>query len=136
MRKLLFVIILFMLGCKEAKKEVSIDIPTQKFTTPLGKEFIIPKSSERMLELYEKGYRNFLFFVNSTNIIEKTRDNFLNSSSSKYLFADKIEFNGRSVEIKEVDNFATTDKDAININFTTIQKLHTDLNGIKENGLS
>jgi len=28
--------------------------------------------------LYAKGYRKFLFFVNSTNIINKTRDNFLN----------------------------------------------------------
>ena len=27
-----------------------------------------------ILYLYEKGYRNFLFFVNSTNIIEKTKD--------------------------------------------------------------
>ena len=33
-----------------------------------------------ILYLYEKGYRNFLFFVNSTNIIEKTKDNFLNPS--------------------------------------------------------
>jgi len=31
-----------------------------------------------ILYLYEKGYRNFIFFVNSTNIIEKTKDNFLN----------------------------------------------------------
>ena len=36
-----------------------------------------------ILYLYEKGYRNFLFFVNSTNIIEKTKDNFLNPLSSK-----------------------------------------------------
>src|SRR5665213_2857048 len=28
-----------------------------------------------ILYLYEQGYRNFLFFVNSTNIIDKTRDN-------------------------------------------------------------
>ena len=27
-----------------------------------------------ILYLYEQGYRNFLFFVNSTNIIEKTKD--------------------------------------------------------------
>ena len=38
-----------------------------------------------ILYLYEKGYRNFLFFVNSTNIIQKTRDNFLNPQSSKFL---------------------------------------------------
>jgi len=41
-----------------------------------------------ILYLYEKGYRNFLFFVNSTNIIEKTKDNFLNPLSSKFLFAE------------------------------------------------
>lgn len=29
-----------------------------------------------MLYLYEQGYRNFLFFVSSNNIVEKTRDNF------------------------------------------------------------
>ena len=42
--------------------------------------------------LYETGYRNFLFSVNNSNIIEKTRDNFLNSVSKKYLFADSISF--------------------------------------------
>ena len=34
-----------------------------------------------MLYLYEKGYRNFLFFVSSTNIIGKTRDNLTNPVS-------------------------------------------------------
>ena len=43
-----------------------------------------------MLYLYEQGYRNFMFFVNSNNIIQKTKDNFLNANTSKYLFADKI----------------------------------------------
>ena len=31
-----------------------------------------------ILYLYSKGQRNFLFFVNSSQIIEKTKDNFLN----------------------------------------------------------
>ena len=44
-----------------------------------------------ILYLYEKGYRNFLFFVNSTNIIEKTKGNFLNQQSSKYLFNNLLE---------------------------------------------
>ena len=48
-----------------------------------------------ILYLYEKGYRNFLFFVNSTNIIEKTKDNFLNALSNKYLFNKKILFNNK-----------------------------------------
>lgn len=42
-----------------------------------------------MLYLYEQGYRNFMFFVNSNNIIQKTKDNFLNANTSKYLFAEK-----------------------------------------------
>ena len=43
-----------------------------------------------ILYLYQKGHRNFLFFVNSKNLIQKTKANFLNSDSSKYLFSDKI----------------------------------------------
>ena len=50
--------------------------------------------------LYNKGYRNFLFFVNSNNIINKTIDNFLNKSSTKYLFNDKIIINKAMVQKK------------------------------------
>jgi len=58
-----------------------------------------------ILHLYAFGYRNFIFFVNSTNIIEKTKDNFLNPLSEKYLFAHKIKFGEKQVDIKEVQNF-------------------------------
>ncbi len=58
-----------------------------------------------ILYFYEKGYRNFLFFVNSTNIIEKTKDNFLNNLSIKYLFNQKIVINNKEVKINKVDNF-------------------------------
>ena len=34
-----------------------------------------------ILYFCQQGYRNFLFFVNSTNIIDKTRDCFLNDAS-------------------------------------------------------
>lgn len=89
-----------------------------------------------MLYLYEKGYRNFLFFVNSNNIINKTRDNFLNPQASKYLFSKKIVIDGKEVLIKEVGNFDEADEQNININFTTIQKLHLDLNNTKENSVT
>ena len=39
-----------------------------------------------ILELYRLGYRNFIFFVNTDTIIRKTKENFLNPNSSKYLF--------------------------------------------------
>ena len=89
-----------------------------------------------ILYLYEKGYRNFLFFVNSTNIIEKTKDNFLNSLSSKYLFNDPIHFGSIRVPVTPVTNFEGINENDINICFTTIQQLHIDLNTEKENGLT
>jgi type III restriction enzyme len=89
-----------------------------------------------MLHLYQKGYRNFLFFVNSNNIIQKTKDNFLNPQASKYLFNDKIVIDGKEALIKEIDNFDEADHQNINIKFTTIQQLHIDLNNTKENSVT
>jgi len=102
--------------------------------TGSGKTLLMAAS---ILYLYhEYGYYNFLFFVNSTNIIEKTRDNFLNSFSSKYLFNEKIVLDNKEVKIREVKNFSNTTKDDINIVFTTIQKLHSDMNMVKEESIS
>jgi type III restriction enzyme len=90
-----------------------------------------------MLYLYEKGYRNFLFFVHSNTILDKTRENFLNSKASKYLFNSSIDVNGQKVYVKEVRNFDEADDKNINIHFTSIQKLHSDLvQSEKENALS
>lgn len=89
-----------------------------------------------ILYLYEQGYRNFLFFVNSTNIINKTRDNFLNTASIKYLFSESLNFYGKQVELKEVENFQAVNDDDINIVFTTIQGLHSRLNTPRENELT
>ncbi len=89
-----------------------------------------------ILYLYEQGYRNYLFFVNSTNIIEKTRDNFLNSASIKYLFNQEIIIGNRRVRISPVENFEGVNPNDINICFTTIQKLHSDLTTEKENSIT
>jgi type III restriction enzyme len=89
-----------------------------------------------ILHLYQKGYRNFLFFVNSNNIIQKTKDNFLNPQASKYLFNNKIVIDGKEVLIKEIDNFEEADNQNINLKFTTIQQLHIDLNNTKENSVT
>jgi len=89
-----------------------------------------------ILQLYKQGYRNFIFFVNSVNIIEKTKDNFLNPLSEKYLFAPKIKFGEKEVFVKEVQNFEAANLEDINILFTTIQGLHTRLNFPKENVLT
>jgi type III restriction enzyme len=89
-----------------------------------------------IIYLYSKGYRNFLFFVNSTNIINKTRDNFLNEGSRKYLYSDQISIGEKRINIKEVDSFQSVNTDDINIVFSTIQGLHMTLNNPKENGLT
>lgn len=89
-----------------------------------------------ILYLYRKGYRNFLFFVNSTNIINKTRDNFLNPLSSKYLFAETVAFGDERIRIKEVDNFQAANVADINIVFSTIQGLHSRLNTPRENSIT
>jgi hypothetical protein len=89
-----------------------------------------------ILEKYHQGERNFIFFVNNDNILTKTKDNFLGSSSGKYLFADKIVMDGQIVTVREVTDFSDSRDDSINIVFTTIQKLHQDLNTPRENCLS
>lgn len=89
-----------------------------------------------ILYLYKKGYRNFLFFVNLSTIVEKTKDNFLNSKSSKYLFSKDICIDGERVFVREVKNFQNSDERSINICFTTIQGLHSDIWTVKENALS
>jgi len=101
--------------------------------TGSGKTLIMAAA---ILYLYEQGYRNFIFFVNSTNIIEKTRDNFLNSLSSKYLFAEKLFSGNKQLRIKEVANFEAVNQDEINILFSTIQGLHSRLNTPRENSIT
>ena len=83
-----------------------------QMATGSGKTLIM---AAQILYLYARGYRNFIFFVNSANVIEKTRDNFLNKESKKYLFAKEIKFNERQVKINEVDGFQGTNNDNINI---------------------
>jgi len=89
-----------------------------------------------ILYLHERGYRDFLFFVNSSNIIEKTKDNFLNAASVKYLFSRDIHTANRRVRVSPVENFEAVNPNDINICFTTIQKLHSDLTSEKENSLT
>ncbi len=89
-----------------------------------------------MLYLYKQGYRNFLFFVNLSNIVKKTEENFMNEISTKYLFADEIVLDGERIEVQKVSNFQYSNSDKINICFSTTQGLHMDMWTAKENGMS
>lgn len=110
--------------------------PTQvlfHMATGSGKTLIM---AGLMLYLYKQGYRNFLFFVNLSNIVEKTRENFCNPAASKYLFAEDIVLDGEKVRINQLDNFQYADPNAINICFATTQGLHMDMWFAKENGMT
>lgn len=89
-----------------------------------------------ILYLYTKGYRKFLFFVNQTNVLEKTIENFTNPLSNKYLFNETLEYLGNNIKIKKVNNFSVGNLDDIEIIFTTTQKLHIDLFEAKENSIT
>ena len=89
-----------------------------------------------MVYLYKQGYRNFLFFVNLSNIVEKTKANFCDETSSKYLFADEIVIDGEKVAIQEVPNFQNSDPDKINVCFSTTQGLHMGIWFARENGMT
>jgi len=101
--------------------------------TGCGKTLLM---AANILYLYKQGYRDFVFFVNSTNIIKKTKANFLDKGSSKYLFADRIVFDDKEVFIHEVDNFEGVSDENINILFTTIQGLHSRMWTPQENAIT
>lgn len=72
----------------------------------------------------------------SSQIIEKTKDNFLNPDSSKYLFASQVRIDDALVDIRAVDNFDEAVEGAINIHFTTILGLHSRLLNPRENAVT
>lgn len=113
-------------------KEAQPDLLFQ-MATGAGKTLMM---AAMILFLYKKGYRNFLFFVNTNNIIGKTKENFFNRTSPKYLFADSIVIDDRRVALNMVDNFQRVNDNAINICLTTIQQLHIDLANPKEGCLT
>lgn len=89
-----------------------------------------------ILELFKKGYSNFMFFVHLDNIVKKTKKNFLDPTSPKYLFANNINIDGKQVHIREVETFEAVNPDDINIMFSTIAGLHSKLKENKENSIT
>ena len=89
-----------------------------------------------MILYYYKEFKitNFIFFVNQNAIVGKTQDNFINKGHSKYLYKDNIVIDGKRINIKEVEQFSNS-TDAIQIKFTTIQKLHNDIYKENENSV-
>jgi type III restriction enzyme len=97
--------------------------------TGTGKTLLM---SSMILYYYKQGYRHFLFFVNQNNIVDKTENNFINSTHNKYLFKEKIVIENKTVSIKKVENFSDNPQ-GIEIKFTSIQKLYNDIHLQREN---
>lgn len=89
-----------------------------------------------MLDCYKRGYRNFIFFVDRTSVLEKTKLNFADKYSSKYLFKENINIDSKNVEINIIDNLFESKDECINIYFTTIQALFSLFVNEKENSLT
>ncbi|RVZ54338.1 DEAD/DEAH box helicase [Helicobacter pylori] len=112
--------------------------PTQKhfmfeMATGSGKTLVM---AALILECCKQGYQNFIFFVNSTSILEKTKLNFTDSVSSKYLFSENININDENIEIKSINNLNESHNGAINIYFSTIQGLFSLFTKAKENAIT
>lgn len=89
-----------------------------------------------ILYYYKKGYRNFLFFTNRTNIVSKTKINFTKKESVKYLFAQNIVIDNKNIPVNIVDTFSESDPEAINICFNTVQGIQSSLSILHEGRLN
>ncbi|WP_025907899.1 DEAD/DEAH box helicase family protein [Priestia flexa] len=88
-----------------------------------------------ILYLYqEHKYQNFLFTVNTNSVLMKTKDNLVKENSEKYLFQEKIEIDGRRIQIRQVERFPRVRQDnIIYIKLASVQKVSDDLFVLKEN---
>lgn len=103
--------------------------------TGAGKTMVMAATILYMYKEY--GYQNFIFFVHTDAIIQKTKENLLNGLSSKYLFNSSIEIEGEQIHIEEVETFPSIpNKNTIYLKLSTIHKIHDELNHYKENSVT
>lgn len=103
--------------------------------TGAGKTIVMAATTLYMFK--EHGYQNFIFFVHTDAIIQKTKENLLNNLSPKYLFKNDIEINSEKIKIEVVETFPINrNKNTIYLKLSTIHKIHDDLNHYKENGIT
>jgi len=79
---------------KQHKDDFSPTSLLFNMATGTGKTLLM---ASLILYYYEKGYRNFIFFVNQNNIVGKTEDNLTDPEHSKYLFANPIVIDKKTI---------------------------------------
>lgn len=103
--------------------------------TGSGKTMVMAAAILYMFKEY--GYQNFIFFVHTDAIIQKTKENLLNHLSSKYLFTQSLEIECERIVIEAVDTFPRQpSKNTIYLKLSTIHKIHDELNSYKENSIT
>lgn len=100
--------------------------------TGTGKTIVMASAILYFFKKHE--YKNFMFFVHADSIVKKTNENLFNISSDKYLFNTPINIDGENIIILKVDTFPLVQqKNTIYIKTTTINKVHHELNNLREN---
>lgn len=85
----------------------------------------------------ELKYTNFLFVSNTTAVVDKTKENFLNTVSAKYLFSAPINIDGERIDIKSVESFPINQEpNTIYLKLSTVQSLSNELYDPQENALT
>ena len=103
--------------------------------TGSGKTMVMAGAILYLFKQY--GYQNFIFFVHTDAIIQKTKENLLNVQSSKYLFKQPIEIDGEQITIEAVETFpALPNKNTIYLKLSTIHKIHEELKNTRENSVT
>lgn len=128
-QKLAFENLLTFQSIKEKEQRTNPTHLMFNMATGTGKTLLMAAT---LLYYYKQGYRQFIFFVNQNNIVDKTENNFIDNSHHKYLFKPNIVIDEQQVNIKKVETFSN-DPQSIEIKFTTIQKLYNDIHLEREN---
>lgn len=121
--------LMYVLQQPQARRHVLFQMATGS-----GKTLLMAAA---LLGLYRKGYRHFIFLVNSTSIIEKTRYNFLHRESEKYLFnPQETDFILQETSYFFPNSSANIAEGVAYIHFATVQSLHRQLLAARENAFS
>ena len=103
--------------------------------TGSGKTMVMAGTILYLFKAY--GYQNFIFFVHTDAIIQKTRENLLNPLSPKYLFSQEVEIDGEKITIAPVETFPSApERNTIYLKLSTIHKMHDELNSYRENSIT
>ncbi|WP_407507501.1 DEAD/DEAH box helicase family protein [Acinetobacter baumannii] len=118
----------------QSSHEVDIRFKHLLFNMATGSGKTMVMAGAILYMFKEYGYQNFIFFVHTDAIIQKTKENLLNVLSSKYLFTQPVEIEGERIIIEAVDTFPRQPiKNTIYLKLSTIHKIHDELNSYKEN---